>query len=482
MKKSDPSFLKNNLWKSNLFLAMILLVISSLAIWYQYQQKPKVEKADELSKKIFSMGSATDSIIDTISIHKGTQSVSLRCMDQELKLCKNGDQSRWNLESPLQQKADDSSVNALVASLSQLSANETIDLSDESSEKRKTLLTQFQVTPETSQRKIEVKLNHGKIITAYFGSTYPIGEQIYCATSDSLLKNKVFLIPGFFKSQFERELSYWRNKKLFSFGTADIQHFTIESSKDFVDATVANNSWTLNQQYPGDLESISNFLGSATALIAKSFAAENKNNPSAIALLKGAKKVLVLVFSSAQRTTTVELYDKKPLLFAKVSDQDPLYELDANVRDRLTKTVRDLRLSRLLTTVDRYNTIGIKIQSASTGELKFTKKDSKWWLGQQEAEFSKLNNLLDHFSGNRILDFLPSTSNPAQQPTLKNPVEITFDTIQVNGKNHFILGECLNQKLCAQPVLNSKIETWIIDPSIQEALPKTKDDFKKTSP
>src|SRR5690349_7067473 len=94
-------------WKRQAALAGSLLVLSSAAYWLEYSHKPRLEEAEEKSKKLFDL---KDTQVATIRVVDGPRKFAFKCLDADTKLCKPGDNSKWQMTEPTQLRADDSNV------------------------------------------------------------------------------------------------------------------------------------------------------------------------------------------------------------------------------------------------------------------------------------------------------------------------------------------------------------------------------------
>jgi hypothetical protein len=155
-------------------------------------------------------------------------------------------------------------------------------------------------------------------------------------------------------------------------------------------------------------------------------------------------------------------------LFLTASNLDPLYELEGTARQRLEKSIQDLRLSRLLGSMDRFNAREVTFRSASLGAtpVVFSKKEGKWARDGASAqdEDSKVTSILDRLSGNKVKAFLP-----AQKPG-KDALEISLkdDKAQVLRKLEFWKE---GGKLLGRDALSNRREVLDLDPSLESALP-----------
>lgn len=477
-------------WKKPLILAATLLVLGSFAYWLEFSHKPQKEEREEQSKKLFKL---KDAAVAKITIVNGSKRIVFQCTDLEKKLCKPGDSSRWDMLEPLKLKADDMNVNSLLTAANQLSSTETFDLASESAEKRKQLLAEYKLSGEQreSARKLEITLAQGGTESVTLGDTHPIGEGIFALAAQD--ESKVYLVGSYFKSNFDKELGYWRDKKLFSIGVGQITGFELQGTKAKFSAKRKDNLWSLrvgSQEMPGDIENIDSILSSATFLTAQEFAAENKGDPQGKAALSGAKNFFTLKLetdpSAGGKPIELRLYEKakpKPLLLATVSSADPVYQLEPGARNRLDKELKEFRLAKLVTATERFTAKKLSFSGAGLGKdpLVILNTDAKWvdQATQKEVDNAKLQNLLDKVSGNRIKEYLPSAPGEAQSQAQGLRLTLFGDK---DEKKREILFWKSGDKLYAKDLLAKRKETYLIDPAVTAALPWERNFFNPAPP
>ena len=135
-------------WTKPLGLAAALLVLGTTAYYLEYKRAPEKEEADENSKKPLLV---KDIAVATIRVVDGQRRYAFRCTDDISKMCKPGDNSKWELIEPIKAKADDSNVNALVSAINNLQSQDTIDLKEEKNDKRARLLREYRLDTQTRQ-------------------------------------------------------------------------------------------------------------------------------------------------------------------------------------------------------------------------------------------------------------------------------------------------------------------------------------------
>jgi hypothetical protein len=493
-------------WNRQLGLAVGLFVLGTTAYWLEYKHKPDKESAEEQAKRVFSI---KDVAVQSISLSDPSKTVLLKCMDQGNKLCKAGDNSKWEIVEPSKLKADDSNANSLLSTLSNLTANETIDLKDETPEKRATLLKEYGLdeTARKTARRVDVVSGQGETIL-YLGQPHPMGETLFAieeqltANQKSLGRadeNRVYLVPNFFKANLEHDLTYWRDKKLLSLGAHDVASFQLEGSKAHLSAEKKDGQWLIHSGKDvlvGDIENIDALLSATVFLSAKNFTSDDKTNAQAKSALSGLSKVLSLTLQKDQGAEkkapepfTISFFRKKSSaqkpqptdkLYATVSNLDPLFELDSTSVDRLDKSVKDLRLTKLITSMEQFSAKRVEFDHIpnSADPIILTHNDGKWFTsaGKVEVSSAKVQSSLDKISGNKIKDFYEGSAIPSGE---KDGVKFTLGDEKNDTKRQFVFWK-KDGKVYARDLLSKRNEAFLVDNSIQDALPSEKDFFKKS--
>lgn len=473
-------------WVRQLALASVLFLLGSLAYWMEFKRKPEQESKTEQSRKLFTL---KDTPIQSIRLSDGSGTYELSCLDFAAKLCKPGDNSKWELVKPSRFRADDSSVNSLVSALNNLTSTETIDLKDETPEKRAALLKEYGLDPAardaSAARKVTVATPAGET-TIHLGLMHPIGEGIFALASKDgkAEESRIHIIPSHFKTSFEHDLVHWRNKKLLTLAAHEIDFFDLESGKGRIRGERKDGLWSLvsgKEQVPGDIENIDSLLSGATMLSAKSFPSDNKEDAKAGNTLKGAKNALTLTLGKKEDRVTVRLLAKANRVFATVSNVDPLFELEASAKDRLDKSLKDLRLNKLVTSMERFSAKRLEFSGKPVGAepVVLVSKDGKWSFekGQGEVNADKVQSTLEKLSGSRIKDFLTGAAIPAGE---KDGLQFSLGDDKNPAKRKYVFWKSGSQ-LYARDLLSQRKEAFLVDSAVSEGLPWSPDFFKKAA-
>lgn len=486
-------------WIRQLALAVALFLLGALAIWLETKHRPQKEAKEEEQKKVFAL---KDSSVRTLRLTDSTRSIELQCLDTSAKLCKPGDQSKWEISAPRKSKADDSNANSLLSSLSNLNATEVIDLKEETEEKRQALLKEYgldaQARAGAATRKASMKIGDIES-TLYLGASHPIGEGIFALVEKDGKpeESRVLVIPSFFKSSFEHDLSYWRDKKLLTLASHEVGSFALDSSRTQVQGERKDGQWQLKslgktpEEFAGDTETIEGLLSSAAHLSAKEFASESKSDAKAKAALQGTRSLLSFSITKEGKTEKgeknppieIKFFGKeKPAkkLYVTVSNLDPLFELDASSEERLNKSVKDLRLSKLITSMERFGAKRVEFAGKPVGAkpLLIKQENSKWILsGEEKSEIDqdKVTGTLDKLSGNRIREFLSGSGIPAGE---EEGLKISIGDDSSPAKRQFVFWK-KGSRLYARDLLSKRKEAFLVDSAVNDGLPWEPNFYKK---
>lgn len=501
-------------WTRQLGLAIALIVLGGFAYWSEYKHKPAVEAQKEASRRFFEIKGKQ---VESIQLWDGKDHFTFHCLDMTNQLCKPGDNSKWEITEPMKVKADDSNVNALLSSLNNLDKAETIDLKDETPEKRATIFKEYGLSPEDLQSPghKQVATQTSKETTfLYFGNFNPVGENYYAAEevvpkgqkpTGKIDQTQAFVAPSYFKSNFDKNLTFWRDKRLLGFAPADVQSFELKSKKAG-DLTLVHGKgqWEIQSRsgnIPGDIENVDAFLSALSFMTAKDFAANDKNGPEAKAVLKGARVLLTLTLHDPKEVM-MTVYEKggvpekkKPkkgaptppptppsTLYAVVSGADPLYELNSMAREQLDKSIKDFQLNKLITSTERFTIKQMEFSGPLIGNPPLTLKqvNSVWKIepGDQIAAQNKVQDTLDKLSGNRIQEILTGSAIPEGQ---KSGMTVSLGDEKNPAKRQFLFWR-QNGKVYARDLQANRDQAFAVDTAVADGLPWQRGYYNQSTP
>ncbi|MGE0616192.1 MAG: DUF4340 domain-containing protein [Bacteriovoracia bacterium] len=483
-------------WTGQLIGAAVLLVGGGAIYWYEYNYLPKQESAKEEvetgGKKLIDLKGVT---LKNVRLTDGSKVVNFACLPGED--CKVGETNNWEVTSSLNDRkfrADRTSISSMLSVLNNTTASETIDLSTDTPETQARLLKEYGLDEATRKqpgmRRYEFTTADGKVHTGYLGAMYPIGGKVYGLRADPEGKvnlKQILLLPSSLGANFDQKLGHWRDKKILDWAPHDVVSFQLQGSHGKISGEKQDGKWKLKTsagELPGDIESIDGLMAVVAHINAKEFFAEKKNS------IPGKKAVEITVTRRREKAAnqleseqrTLSFYEdrkdpKAPKAYAVVDNSEVVYELEPAMKDRLDKDAKSLRLSKLITSIEKLDVSGLDFEiPGQATPFSVDKKDGKWSAKenpQAELDAGKLNGLVEKLAGNRVIEFLP-TAPAAVAPGLASGKGLAV-TIRMNGgsRRYFFVqtDKELFAKADATPPAPPMKETLKLDPMLKTALP-----------
>jgi hypothetical protein len=463
-------------WKLPLILSAILAAGGSLVYWYQYDKKPKQEKAETQNKKPLAL--PTDSTqIAMIKVKSGKGLIELKCESLSAKTCTADKVGTWKVTHPVELVADHENVKEFLTNATGLLATETISLKEDSAEKRKSLLDEYGLSPEKrtdlNTRFVELVAEDGKRYTAWFGAEHPLGEKLFAgrAVDGQMQEETIFVVSNYYQSNLDKNLTYFRDKQLFNFSRGDVESFEATTSYGKLTGKKVDGLWQINN-LPGEHERIETALGSIAKTMAKEFPIP--------ADTQGGKSLFAYTLKTKDKTFSISVTEKSDKngtkhYYAKSSTRPEVVEIDSVLETQVNKKLNDFRKQTVFGETEKVTAtlLSVDLPSAKT-TLAFELKNGSWTARDtgQKLDTSKAQALLDQLAQTRIQNFLtklPAGKVDSMIVTIaddKNPNRFKFRFSQIGDK---LYGQDLN---------STRAEAFELSEALKTALPFQPDAWK----
>lgn len=473
-------------WKPALFLSTSLFVLGSFVYWLQFSHKPKKESAEQDQKRPLAFAAETAQVAG-FRLKTASSLLEGECRSLAQKNCKVGTTGEWEVTHPEKLKGDAESIRDFLNNLSSMAASEVVDLSEESPEKRARMLEDYglseskRATP--GMEFIELRMEDGKKLTAWFGAAHPFEDKVYvAATTDGVMnEKKIFLIANFYRtSVFGKTLTSFRDKTLFTFDRHAVDGFDAKTPQGRVSAVHANGLWTVNG-LPADDDRINTLLIALSQAKVKEFPAADASKGARPAVHyslrpQGAPPVEfdLLVKKGPKSGDSETVFLRTPLLPQTV-------EVEGNLKVQLDRSLAYLRRNLLLTQVEKTFATHFKLESkAWPAPLEFH-HDGKAWIqksGEGKYDGEKLKGLLDQMASSHS----PAIKAPA--PVGKGAsVTITVGDDKNPGKSRYEIYLAKEkssepEKAWARDLSLNRNEAYELEPALKNLVPFQPDSWK----
>jgi hypothetical protein len=351
------------------FLA-VFLVLAAIYFFLEWH-RGKVARDEAEAKKIFAVKQPD---IATITIKRPAE---------DIHLVKDG--KNWRLDRPIKERADNVTMNSLLASLSQLRL--TRNLGPEKD------LKPFGL----DQPPLIVSFTVGdKSHTLVVGKKSP-GEQGYYARRDQ--DPRVLIIDAAAKESLDRSLSDLRNRALFDFSADKVKVLRVKTGSSQVVLEKKGNSWTWVGRenvkiYPDRLERLLRFLSLARV---KEFVPEPQKDPKVYGLAPAVLEITVGTDKGEQHLFLGSR--QKDACYARQGDQAPVVLVENLLLDFFTvplEKVAELQKNLLWQHVRGVFPNYLEDRRLWTGEVKDVAgltwgPPGKTWTAVKSGDFFKLS-------------------------------------------------------------------------------------------
>lgn len=475
-------------WKTPLILSASLLMIGTFAYWLQYSHKPKKDKADVQTKKPIALPTE-DTQVAMLKLKSSTGLIEIKCESLKEKKCSAGSLGVWKITHPTGPKgeiynADPSVVKDVLNNAANAIATEVIDLSEDTPEKRKSLLSEYGLSDD-KRANIETQFielvaadaqgNPGKRYTAWFGTEHPIGDKTFVASSiDGITIDKtVFLISNHVKTtSFGKTVTNFREKTLFNFDRKNITEFTTNTK---LNAKKVNGLWTINN-HPANFDRVETVLSAIANAKATDFVDES--------LIKGLKPAIRYDLKAGDQSYSFVIYEKnlpakkelpaEKRYYAQSSSMKELVQVEPLVRSNLDKKLTDLRETIMFTNTEKVTATRFAVEGPGYKvNPDFFLQNGKWIPkdSSQEWELSFPQRIVDLFAVTRIKDFV------SPPPAGKELFKLAIGDEKNPTKFHVSL-YTIKDRLYARNLNEKTNEVYLMEDSMKAALPKTEKEWK----
>ena len=415
-------------------------------------------------------------------IKGAAQVIEGKCDSVAKKTCTPGTVGEWTMTYPSTVKGDGQAIKDFLSNLTSMVATDTIDLSAETPEKRKSLLDEYGLSNEKRTNMgteyVELTLDNGKKIAAWFGELHPVGDKVFVGSTENGVLNEktIFLISNFYKADFDKTLTHFRDKSILTFNRSEITEFEATTSTGKLNGVQENGLWKINGK-PGDYDRIETVLSSISQVKAKDFPIED--------VLKGARSIARYQLKAKTATYALELFEKttpavklkgkeivpaKSRYYAKSSDLKEVVEVDPLFRSQIDKKLPEVRQGLLLSQTEKTTATTVQLESKDLKAPAQFHFDGKTWSlkdTSMQLDPARVGALLSLLSTERALDIVSPV--PAGRT---DTLTLSVGDAKNGDKSHYLFFITKEPgKIFAQDLNQKENEAYLLDESVKNALP-----------
>jgi hypothetical protein len=427
---------------NGLLIAVIVLAAIGGGVWWTNKHKADESKKPPAPTDTVKILTIPEGDFKEIKVEKTGGDTTI--------VAKTGD--KWSITMPKALAADQDAVSSMVTSLSSLTADRVVD------EKPSDLGPYGLNTPK---EQVVITKKDGKTQTLDIGEDTPVGSGVYAKLAGD---PRVFVIPTYTKSNFEKTSKDLRDKRLLTFNDGKVTSVQLSAKGQSVEfGKNAQNDWTIVKPRPmradgSQIEDIIRKLKDAKMDTSLS----DEDAKKAAAAFAGAPVVARVGVTDNTGTQTLEIHkDKDKNYYARSSAVDGVYKVASDLGDALDKSPDDFRTKKLFDF--GFNEPNkIQLQNAT-----YQKSGEKWMSGSTEIDAISIQNLVDKL---RDLSASKFADHGAGQPVFE--AAVTANDAKNNPRT---------EKVTITKDGDKYYASRASEPGFYELDPKTVDDLEKAA-
>jgi len=356
---------------NGLLVAVLVLAATTGGIYWTNKHK-----AEEAKKPA---ASSTDTA-KVISIPEDQfKEISISKKDAEPTVVeKSGD--KWALKLPKPMAADQDAVTGMVTALASLNADRVV-------EEKPADLAPFGLT--SPKGEVAITKKDGKTVKLELGDDSPVGTGVFAKLEGD---SRVFVIPTYVKSNFDKTAKDLRDKRLLTFNSDKLTSVQLQAKGPAVEfGKNAQNEWTIVKPVPmrADGSQIDDLIRKLKdAKMDTSVSDEDAKK--AAAAFAAAPKVAGVTVTDNSGSQILEIHkDKDKNYYARSSVVEGVYKVASDLGDALDKSSDDFRNKKLF---DFGFTDPSKVQLQNAT---YQKTGEKWMSGSTEMDSISIQGLVD---------------------------------------------------------------------------------------
>lgn len=394
------------------FLGLLVVLIALGAYLYFVESKRTPGDSEDAKEKVFAVEADK---IDEVTIKSAS--------GERTTLRKTG--SDWQIVAPIAAAPDAAEVSGVTSNLSTLEIQRVID-------ENAADLKQYGL----AEPRIEVTFKaDGKQQAVQIGDKTPPGSDLYAKLPD---QNKVFLIPSYLESSFNKSTFDLRDKAALKLDRDKVDALEIVAADRQLRFAKADGEWRMTQPAAGrtDFTAVEGLVGRLGTAQMKSIAAPETadlkpyglDRPEAtVRIGSGSSQAVLLIGGKAPEEGNV---------YAKDQSRPAVFTLESSLLDELKKDASEFRQKDLFD-ARSFSTTRVEIARAgqtvafekTTVKDKDGKEEEKWRQvapAAKDVDSAKVDSLLSAITGARADSFQADTAKTGlDKPELT--VTLKFD-------------------------------------------------------
>lgn len=412
--------------KTTLILLAIVLAVAAYIKFYE-TKRPNTQEARRQSQNVVNFDREK---LEGIIIQNGDERVELRRKD-----------NKWRVEAPVQDQADNSAIESMLADLDGWQKFDTIPAKE--FEADKTRLDEFGLV----RPKLKVKLvgKEGPV-EILFGKDAALEGKMYVRLEKS---KDVFIAAQNVRNDVAKKPDEFRDKKLTDLTTAQITRAVLKTAAGEIELQKKAEHWEIVKplRARGDDQKISDFLAQVTTAHIQKFVADDRGDLQAYGLSEPRGSITIFKEGDSQGQTLQiggAPENEKDQSYVRFTARNAVYTLPKKTEELLNTKPADLR-DRHIIRFDKNVLDRLTIDAPGKGKTVLARNKDAWTIASrnnQPANTNEVNRLLDALAAEQVAKFVDDVASDLPKYGLdKAQLQLTFSSYSSENTAETAAGE-----------------------------------------
>ena len=403
-------------WKTTLVLLIVTAGVFAYLILVERNRSNTADAAREAQNVV----NLTREKINGIVIQNGDDKIDLRRKDD-----------KWRLETPIQDQADASVVNNLLAEVENWQKEATISVKEMEADKSK--LADFGLASPKLRLKLSGENAPPEI---WFGKDGALEGRMYVRFANS---KETFLVSQSVKKAIEKKPEDFRDRKLTDLIMAQVVRAVLKTPAGEMELQKTGDHWDIAKplRTRADDQKISDLTAQITTARIQQFVADDKGDlhPYGLAEPRGSITLFTQDDKPGAQGQTLQIggvpEKEKDQVYVRFSPRGFVYTLPKKIEELLNNKPDDVR-DRHLVRIDTKILDRVTIDAPGKGKTVLGRKDENWMIASRNnapANSTEARHLIEAIQNERVTKFVEDVASNLPKYGLDKPqLTVTFSS------------------------------------------------------
>jgi len=382
--------------RNTVILVLVAIALGAYVYFYEIKGGEKRDKEKEVAEKLFQFEKDSVDFFE-IKSFKGD-------------FVFNKSEDGWEIEKPVKTGGEDSPINSLLSSLASSKKSRTFNIKANENN---------QYGLGSRALKISFRTSDGKTDSILIGDKTSIGSNVYVSNIDTI----VHLVSQSLKTNAEKDLFDWRDKKPIHFMKDEIREFNLSNAHGKFVFIKEGSDWKITEpiETKAEKSTVDAVLNKLDYSKIKSVVSESGENLSQFDLSRPAYTIELFSGTEKAKTSVIFSKDENNVSNGKDSARPFVYTVDSTFIKPFKQDLFGFRDKKI---VDFETSKATRINLSHNNEVMTFAKDTSdtWYLDSGEkAKNWKINSLLSSVNNLKAEQFVKENPTYFMNYGLVNP-------------------------------------------------------------